>query len=66
MRVVVVVCLVVAVGLAGSPVAAQEAEALRRELGELKQQFQTMQEQDQKLSALPGARSALTEEGDSR
>jgi hypothetical protein len=49
MRVCVAVCLAVAVGLVGTPVAAQEAEALRRELEQLKQQFQTMQEQYQKL-----------------
>jgi hypothetical protein len=49
MRVLVVVSLAVIVVLIGTPVAAQEAEALRRELEQLKQQFQTMQEQYQKM-----------------
>ncbi len=43
MRVLVVVCLAVGVLLVGTPVAAQEADALRRELEQLKQQLQTMQ-----------------------
>ncbi len=47
MRVFVVVCLALGVGLAASPVLAQEAEVLRRELEQLKQQLQTTQQQYQ-------------------
>jgi hypothetical protein len=48
MRVFVVVCLALGLGLAASPALAQEAEALRRELEQLKQQLQIMQQQYEK------------------
>ncbi len=48
MRVFVVVCLALGVGLAASPALAQEAEVLRQELEQLKQQLQIMQQQYQK------------------
>ena len=47
MRVFVVVCLALGLGLAASPALAQEAEVLRRELEQLKQQLQTTQQQYQ-------------------
>ena len=48
MRVFVMVCLVLGLGLVASPALAQEAEALRQELEQLKQQLQLMQQQHQK------------------
>ncbi len=48
MRVLVMVCLVLGLGLVASPALAQEAEALRQELEQLKQQLQLMQQQYQK------------------
>jgi hypothetical protein len=48
MRVFVVVCLALGVGLIGRPAMAQEAEMLRRELEQFKQQLQIMQQQYQK------------------
>ena len=48
MRVLVMVCLVLGLGLAASPARAQEAEVLRQELEQLKQQLQMMQQQYQK------------------
>ena len=48
MRVFVMVCLVLGLGLVASPALAQEAEALRQELEQLKQQLQLMQQQYQK------------------
>jgi hypothetical protein len=48
MRVCVVVCLALVLGVAVIPAAAQEAEILRRELEQLKQQLRMMQEQYQK------------------
>ena len=43
MRMILVISLALGLALVGAPAAAQDAEALRRELEQLQQQFKTMQ-----------------------
>ncbi len=48
MRALVVVCSLLGLALAHSPASAQDAEALRKELQEMRKQFETMKDQYQK------------------
>jgi len=44
MHALMVVCLVLLVGLVASPAAAQEADAMRRELEQMRKSFETMKD----------------------
>ena len=48
MHALIVTCLVLVIALTASPVAGQEADALRRELDQMRRGFETMKEQYQK------------------
>ena len=48
MHALMVVCLVLLVGLGASPAAAQEADAMRRELEQMRRSFETLKDQHQK------------------
>src|SRR2546427_8466130 len=51
MHALIVTCLVLVIALTASPVAGQEADALRRELDQMRRGFETMKEQYQKPMA---------------